>query len=233
MSRIPEIIAHRGAPREALENTLAAFEIALDQNADGVELDVHATMDGTVVVHHDADVPWPVASSTTRRPIADIDAKRALAYALRDNAHMPTLDAVLDLIGERSVVYIEVKATGIERPLLAVLNRHPKARVAVHSFDHRVPVAVRAARPSTRIGLLSASYPISLDRFIGAAKPDAFWQQANLIDQALVEETHALGARLIAWTVNDAQHAHALIAMGVDALCTDTPALLRAALLAP
>ncbi len=142
----------------------------------------------------------------------------------------PTLDEVLDLVGRRARVYVEVKALGAEAAVLACLARHPDVRCAVHAFDHRVPVALRAASPALSIGVLSASYPLDLAGFIGPAAPQAFWQAGSLIDQPLVEATHQLGARLIAWTVNDAVHARSLAAMGVDALCTDVPGAIRAAL---
>ncbi|MEQ1690912.1 MAG: glycerophosphodiester phosphodiesterase [Gemmatimonas sp.] len=230
MTRVPEIIAHRGAPREALENTLRAFQIALDQGADGIELDVHATKDGVVVVHHDAALAVARNGEPSLVPIADLHSTEACQVPLRGSERLPTLDEVLDLVGPRACVYIEVKANGIARHLVECLDRHPASRVAVHAFDHRIPVDVRDARPSMSIGVLSTSYPVSLVGFIGAARPDALWQQAQLIDQALVDDAHALGARVIAWTENDAVHARSLIAMGVDALCTDTPGLLRAAL---
>jgi glycerophosphoryl diester phosphodiesterase len=226
MTRIPEIIAHRGSPREALENTIASFTIALARHADGIELDVHASRDGVVLVHHD-----PVYRTEGRVvAIADVDAADATSAPLVGGAVMPTLDEVLDLVGDRATVYIEVKAAGIEPSLLACLERHPTARLAVHAFDHRIPVAIRARRPGLSIGLLSASYPLQLGGYIAPAQPDALWQHAQLIDAALVREAHALGARLIAWTENDPEHARALVAMGVDALCTDIPGQLRAAL---
>jgi glycerophosphoryl diester phosphodiesterase len=228
MRRIPEIIAHRGAPREALENTISAFTAALAQGADGIELDVHATEDGTVVVHHDPAVPH----NGVLRPLGSLSTAEALSVPLAGGARLPTLDAVLELIGDRAVVYIEVKAPAIEPALIACLARHPQSRIAVHAFDHRIPVALREARSATSIGLLSTSYPISLGDFIGRARPDAFWQQAHLIDSALVDAAHALGARVIAWTENDPVHAQTLAAMRVDGLCTDTPGALRAALLA-
>ena len=230
MTRDPEIIAHRGAPREALENTLPAFQAAMDQGADGIELDVHVTRDGVVVVHHDSTLPIDTGGGGSLRRIADLLYREVLECPLAGGASMPTLDAALQLIGTRANVYVEVKSAGIERPLVECLARHPDSRVAVHAFDHRIPVAVRALRADIAIGVLSASYPLDIPGFIEKAQAQAFWQQAELIDRALVIAAHALGARLVAWTENDDVHARALIAMGVDALCTDTPGQLRAAL---
>ncbi len=226
-----EIIAHRGASRECLENTLPAFDRALAQGADGIELDVHATRDGKIVVHHD---PVVRRRTHTKGPasvaIAEIDFEALHSHRLRDGQLIPSLDAVLDLVGTRATVYIEVKGLGIEDAVVACLERHPTSTVAVHSFDHRIPVAVRARRPGTAIGLLSASYPLDIGAIIRPAAAEALWQQAHLIDTALIREAHACGAIVIAWTENDPAHARMLRDLGVDALCTDTPGALRAAL---
>jgi glycerophosphoryl diester phosphodiesterase len=222
-----EIIAHRGASGEQLENSRAAFEAAIDQDADGVELDIHRTRDGQVVVHHD----FHIRDHTGRLlAIADLSAEELGTLRLSNGETVPTLDEVLDLTHARVVAYIEVKGTGLEQELVACLERHPEARIAVHSFDHRIAARIRDLRPSTSIGLLSASYPVSLDGFIGPVKPNALWQQSILIDEDLVRAAGALGARVIAWTENDPVHARQLIRAGVSAICTDTPGKMRAAL---
>lgn len=226
-----EIIAHRGASREFPENTLAAFARALEQGADGIELDVHATRDGVVIVHHDALVSEAPGSPGGRaRALSAMSSAQVSTIRLSNGEPIPTLDDALALIGNRAAVYVEVKAAAIEQALVRCLDRHPAARCAVHSFDHRIPMSVRAARSGTLVGLLSASYPLDVASQLGPAHADAWWQQADLIDAALVQAVHAEGARVIAWTVNDPARARALIAIGVDALCTDTPGILRARL---
>lgn len=226
MKGFPEIIGHRGAPRDAMENTLAAFDIALAQGADGVELDVHATSDGEVVVHHDPAIEQPNGP----RAIAQMSLAELSTVQLPGGNRVPTLDAVLSFIGARATVYVEVKAPHIEAAVAAVLGRHSSVRSAVHSFDHRIAVLVRELRPTTSIGLLSASYPVTIASCVTDARANALWQHAELIDERLVRDAHARGARLIAWTVNDPLHAFALVSIGVDGLCTDVPGLLRTAL---
>ncbi len=231
MTIFPEIIAHRGAPREALENTLPAFRLALAQGADGIELDVHATRDGVIVVHHDPTLrTMDAQGAVALHEIARLDASVIAATPLAGGSVAPTLDEVFDLVGQRATVYVEVKAFGVEDALEATLARHRGVRVAVHAFDHRIPVAARQRRPTLPIGLLSTSYPLDLRGFIGEARCQAYWQHAPLIDRTLVQRAHELGARVVAWTVNDVDQARALVDLGVDALCTDTPGLLRNAL---
>ncbi len=211
---------------------MAAFSLAIDQGADGIELDVHATRDGVVVVHHDPLALRRIAGRAESVRIADVTAAELAAYRLPSGDPIPTLSDVLTLVGDRAAVYVEVKGTGIERLVAAVLEAHPAVRSAVHAFDHRIPVAVRRIRPTTPIGLLSASYPLDVRAALSGSGAAALWQHTELIDEALVTAVHAAGMRLIAWTENSAPHARLLAAWGVDALCTDEPGALRAALTA-
>jgi len=223
-----EIIAHRGASKDRLENSRAAFELALEQGCDGIELDVHATEDGVVVVHHDAQLASSHDGSTVSIATsrwADLEMLR-----LSNGERIPTLDETLEMTAGRAIAYIEVKGSGIERQVADCLWRHEQARAAVHSFDHRIPLRVRALRPSLPIGLLSASYPVDMAGFIGTASADSLWQQSSLIDEALVGDVMRLGSRVIAWTENDAGRSAELMRMGVYGICTDTPARLRTAL---
>ena len=222
-----EIIAHRGASREKLENTRAAFVEAIAQQADGVELDIHCTSDGQVVVHHDFHLRDKAGSLVA---IAGATLDQLQQLPLPNGETVPTLDEVLDITAGHMIAYIEAKGLDLEQQLVACLDRHPRAEVAVHSFDHRIAARVKALRPQTSIGLLSSSYPVDLPGFIGSVHPEAFWQHAMMIDEALVQAAASLGTRVIAWTENDPEHARILTRAGVSALCTDTPGPLRDAL---
>jgi glycerophosphoryl diester phosphodiesterase len=222
LSRSPELIGHRGAPRERPENTLASFLRALDLGADAVELDVHATRDGVVVVHHDF-VPHAAASvaSLEGRAIAALTAAELSTFHL-SGERIPTLAAVLDAIGRRVTVYVEIKGRDIEAAVIAAIASVPSAaRVAVHSFDHRAVVRARAIQPNLPSGILSASYLIDPQGALRAANARDYWQEASMIDESLVDAVHAGKGRVIAWTVNDPEHARRLASMGVDGICTD------------
>lgn len=249
-----EIIAHRGASRDCLENTLEAFQRALEQGADAFELDVHATRDGVVVVHHDPDVAVVeevdgtlrqadrqmsqaghsgAAGGTSRKlVINEVDYTTLLGVRLRNGETIPTLDEVLTLAARRATVYVEVKGLGIEAKVIGCLLDHPDTNTAVHSFDHRIPHTIAAKKPGTATGILSASYVLDWPAMIRSAGARDLWQQTALIDQALVDVAHAEGARVVAWTENSVQHATQLVQMGVDAICTDTPGAMRAGLVA-
>lgn len=226
----PEIVGHRGAPRERVENTLPGFARALELGVDGVELDVHATHDGRVVVHHDF-VPCARRTDGSREPrtIAALSAAEVAALRFPDGSAIPTLEAVLGLLAGRATAYVEIKGEEIEAAVLEVLACHSTA-AAVHSFDHRAVRRVSYARPDLRRGLLLSSYVLDAPAMLRAAGALDLWQEWRWIDQPLVDGVHAIGGRVVAWTANDPAAIRALAAMGVDSICTDVPAVARDAL---
>ena len=233
---------------------MAAFSAGLEQGADALELDVHATRDGVVVVHHDPEVSAGAITAERatgaervkgveraggdtgpdggRLTISAVNYTTLHAVRLRNGEPLPTLDEVLRLAAGKATVYVEVKGLGIEAQVIACLNRHADTQTAVHSFDHRISHKIGTHNALTPIGILSASYVLDLEHMINAAGARDLWQQAALIDQELIDTAHSVGARVIAWTENDVQHAAKLVRMGVDAICTDTPRVMRDGLLA-
>jgi glycerophosphoryl diester phosphodiesterase len=212
------VIAHRGASGYAFENSPAAFREAVARGADGVELDVHATADGGIVVHHD-----PVLAGGS--PLDSLTLAEATAALLPNGEPVPSLATALALIGDRDV-WVEVKALPPEHDaaLLAVLDAGPfPARYAIHSFDHRITARLAVRRPDLSLGALLVARvgdPVEVLQLAGAT---TLWQEWTMIDPELVEMVHTAGARLIAWTVNDRVAAVRLGAMGVDGLCGNFP----------
>jgi glycerophosphoryl diester phosphodiesterase len=222
---LPSIIAHRGASGVERENSRAAFAAARRLGADGVELDVHATRDGALVVHHDTVIPGVGA-------IPELAAAACTAARLPNGEPVPLLDEVLDLLGELDV-WVEVKtlAPEADAALLRVLDAGPApARYAVHSFDHRIVRRLGERRPSLRRGCLLSSYLLDPVAPLAETGAVTLWQEHPLIDEPLVEQVHAAGATIIAWTVGAAADARRLARLGVDGLCGNHPDRLRAAL---
>jgi glycerophosphoryl diester phosphodiesterase len=201
-----EIIAHRGAPRQHAENTLPGFRQALAWGVQGIELDVWRTRDGVVIVHHDP-------ASRGQPPISTLPAD-ALVPSI------PTLAAVLAAVDGRATVYVEIKQSGIEDDVLAVIAQSPTP-CAIHAFDHRVAARVTATGALVPTGVLVASYLIDPAAALRAAGARDWWQAWEFIDRPLVDRIHDAGGRVIAWTVNDPAAARALHEIGVDGICTD------------
>jgi glycerophosphoryl diester phosphodiesterase len=221
-----ERIAHRGAPRELRENTLPSLLRALERGADAIELDVHATADGVVVVHHDPRLkPDTARPQFAGRAIREMPWSELQRVLYRDGHGLPMLAEVLEAVGDRATVYVEVKQPGIEAAVVSLL-RASRTRTAVHAFDHRVVQAVHALAPEIATGILVDAYLLDAPQAMAAAHARTFWPSVEFCDAALIDQVHAAGGRVIAWTANDPAVIARLAAAGIDGLCTDDVRLL-------
>lgn len=217
----PWVIGHRGIPARLPESTIAGFALAFDLGADAVELDVHATRDGIVVVHHDAVLP-------DGREIALHDVNDL--HATDDvRERMPALAEVLALARGRGAVFVEIKGAGIERIVVDEIARSG-ATCAVHAFDHRVSRRARSLAPRLPTGVLLASYLVDTAHAMRAAGASTLWQERSFVDDALVREVEAAGGGVVAWTVNDPDEVRRLARLGVAGICTDDAEMARGAL---
>jgi glycerophosphoryl diester phosphodiesterase len=223
--RRPSVIAHRGASGYEYENSRAAFRRAIMLDADGVELDIHATRDGGIVVHHDAEIPGLGS-------IAQLSLAEARQVRIRNGEQLPLLTEILELVGNRDV-WVEVKGLppSFDQQLLETLDRGPAPeRYAVHSFDHRIVHRLGEARPELRRGILLSAYlrdTVSVMRSAGAT---ALWQEWQQVDQDLVNQVHDAGGTVIAWTVNELGDLDRMVRLGVDGLCGNYPDRIRVAI---
>jgi Glycerophosphoryl diester phosphodiesterase len=209
----PIRIAHRGAPRRAPENTLPSFELALDIGAEGLELDVHATRDGVVVIHHDPALRQGLV-------IADTDFAELRRHEMGPGVPIPTLTELCAMVAGRAELFVEIKGADIEVLVLEALAGYT-GPVAIHSFDHTMIRRLHVRRAPYPLGLLfeegTGAVAAAMDDF-GASD---IWPHFTLVDEELVATVHARGGRIIPWTVNQRTDATILAAMGVDGLCGD------------
>lgn len=214
-----ERIGHRGAKTELPENTIGAFKRAFDRGADSIELDVHATFDGVVVVHHDPTLGRGFRNMAGRA-IADLD-WRTLAGAGESGAvRIPMLSDVFGIVPGGGTVYVEIKGADIEA-LVAQVIANARTRCAVHSFDHACIERMRQLAPAIPRGILIDRADTDVLAAMSRTGARDVWPEWSLIDPELVERVHGAGGRVIAWTVNDVTSAAALVKMGVDGICTD------------
>lgn len=225
------VIAHRGASARAPENTLAAFALAREEGADGVELDVRRTADGTLAVCHDEHLP-------DGRALRDLDA------AQLDGA-VPELAQVLAACEPFAVVNIEIKnwpddgdfdpGESLAEAVVALLDARGELadpRILVSAFHLPTIDRIRALAPSVRtawlLGLIEDPAPLvarAADRGHVAVHPHHLF-----VDERFVEVAGAAGVEVNAWTCNEPERIRELAALGVDAVITDTPREALAAL---
>jgi len=236
------LLAHRGASHAAPENTLAAFDRALDdEGADGIELDVRLSADGVPFVFHDADLArmTGAAGKLEATAAADLESLRVTG-----GHRIPTLAALADALAgrRRCVVNVELKPCARPRDLVAaclpalgaIAARHA---LVVSSFDPRalrlVADAGAAARGIAQLGLLFDD-PSALAALPLLPPVDLHPAAALVTAEALAAwAARAPGATLRAWTVDDAAEVRRLMALGVRTIITNRPGPLRAELAAP
>ena len=241
--RQPQILAHRGARRVAPENPLPAFARALEMGADGIELDVHLSRDGQLVVIHDFGL------ETTTNGLGPVEALSAAELALLDaGSHfgpefagtgVPTLGQVFDLVGDRCRINVEIKsehATGgpaVEPLAEMIRSRNLHDQVIVSSFNPISLVKMRWTDPKVELGLLlEEELPphLRFAWFTPILQPQAVHPAAGMVDAAFMQWARARNCAVNVWTVNDVDEARALVTLGVDALISDVPDLMIAAL---
>lgn len=214
----PQVIAHRGLHQTARENTLLSFELALQAGADAIELDVHSTADGEIVVHHDFEV-----GTTALRKAAYAEISAAAASL---DFEIPRLAEVLAKFSGLLKVYVEVKAPGIELEVARVI-RESQCELAVHSFDHRISQRMKDLVPGVSAGVLAVCRPVEPATVLRAASATDYWPHVDFVDEELVSDIHDAGGRVVVWTANSQSQWSRLRDIGVDAICTDKPGELR------
>lgn len=237
----PLVLGHRGASAAAPENTLAAFRLALEQGADGVELDVWRCATGEVVVGHDEDT-MRVSGVRLRIPDASLAQLRALdvgawkGQAFRGE-RMPLLAEALEAL-PGAVVNVELKSRGGDLRLAGAAARviaraGAGDRVLVSSFDWRLVVAFRMAAPEVAVGLLfdgERPWRLALAAAIRLLGPSAVHPALPLVTAPRAAAWNARGLAVNVWTVDDPAEARALAALGAAGIITNVPARIREAL---
>ena len=239
----PLIFAHRGASHEAPQNTLAAFLRAAELGADGIELDVQFSRDNELVVIHDFDL---AATTDGQGPVRD----RTLAQLKELDAggwfgsafvgqRIPTLQEVVDNVGQRLLLNIELKAVGLgDGGLAASVARLIESndlveRVVVSSFNPLAIWRLKRLNPAIPIGLLYAPdlpWPLRRPWMRHFIHPQALHPHHSLVDEEYVAWARQRGYRVNTWTVDEPQEMRRLADLGVDMIISNRPDLAAAGL---
>jgi glycerophosphoryl diester phosphodiesterase len=220
------VFAHRGGSALAPENTMEAFDLGLAVGADGLELDVHLSRDGVVVVHHDRTLD---RTTSLKGPIAD-----RTADELR-SAAVPTLaDVLARYRAPRVIVELKENSEALARAAVNVVRRASAVdRVCFGSFGWRVlrsvrslepAVATSAAREEVRWALYRSwcRWPVQRVSYSGYQVPE-FAGRTRVVSPRFVEYAHRAGLAVQVWTVDTEAAARRLLDWGVDAVITDRP----------
>ena len=232
----PLLLGHRGARHAAPENTFAAFDLALDEGAEGIELDVRLNASGEVMVCHDITLER-VTEGRDRRSLHELSSSECSAVRLAQGEQLPRLSDVIDWAERRrACVNIELKMDGHRRgPLVHAVARMTRERalpgnLLVSSFNPLAVLAHRALSPGVPTAWLVESPLLSGLGPLTSTGSVAFHPKESLVTPSSISSWKRRGQRVHVWTVNDVARARELAALGVDCLITDNPGLLKSAL---
>jgi glycerophosphoryl diester phosphodiesterase len=231
----PLLLGHRGARHAAPENTFAAFDLALQEGADGVELDVRLNASGDVIVCHDLTLER-VTEGRDRRALHELSTRDCNAVRLAQGECLPQLVDVLDWADRHGAcLNVEIKADGERRRrLVRAVARLTEARadgenLLVSCFNPVVLQLHGLFAPSVPTAWLVDSPVLSRMPLLPHAGSAALHPKESLITSETLAGWKRQGFRVHTWTVNDPGRARELAALGVDCLISDQPgAILRA-----
>lgn len=228
--------AHRGASGYAPENTLPAFQMAVDMGADGIECDIHFSKDGHFIVCHDETVDRTsngtgIISEMTLDEIKALDFGSKFDEKFKDTK-APTLEEMLDVVKDMSIINIEIKEFGKGRDEEAILNQFYGIlssygiveRVIVSSFDARLLKHLKELHPDVYTCFLygkmkkSAAYSKSLG--CSAIHP---YFGVGYLTTATVKSAHRRGMQVNAWTANTEKEIRRCVTLGCDGVITNYP----------
>lgn len=228
------IWAHRGASAAAPENSMEAFKLAYEMGADGIELDVHLTRDGRLVVAHDETID---RCSDGMGRIADKNLSELQEYDFScgkpgfSNTRIPVFEQVLEWIRDTHLLLnVEIKSgivfyEGIEEKLVnTVKAMKMESRVLYSSFNHYSLMQVRKADPGAGIGLLYSEVMIDPHLYALHLKADAIHPHfLTLMVPGVIEDCHHHGIEINAWTVDRPDYITWLCRAGIHAVITNVP----------
>jgi glycerophosphoryl diester phosphodiesterase len=250
-----QVHGHRGARAMRPENTLPAFEYAIVQGVDALELDMAVTKDNVLVVSHDPILEGPVCTGPAAKAVIreltlaqvrewDCGAKQNPAFPKQQpvpGTRVPTLDEVFALAPKGKFLFnIETKIFP-EKPeltpppeefarmvLAAIRKHHLEARVVLQSFDFRTLIAMKKLAPQIKLSALYGGPPkdfVAIGKEAGAGIVSPI---AGLVTPEQVKAAHAAGLEVLPWTANTPQEWERLANAGVDGIISDDPAALIA-----
>ncbi len=239
-----EIIAHRGASHDAPENTIAALNLAWQQNADAAEFDIFLSKDGEVVLLHDANLKRTTGRNARVSDLTLAELRRLDAGAWKGKSwrgeRIPTLSEAIATAPQDKRLFIEFKCGAEALPAVGraiAASGNEAARFVLIGFDLATMTEAKRRHPDVEVYWLvspeknSGGRRPAVGEMIAKAKQSRldglFLNHRFAIDAGFVAQVKDAGLRIFAWTVNDAATARRLKSAGVEGVGTDRPGWLR------
>lgn len=225
MSKILKI-GHRGANGYETENTLVSFIKALDLQVDGIELDVHLSIDGSLIVMHDETID---RTTNGKGFVNKLTLKELKSFRINDSIEIPTLEEVFDLIDKKCLINIELKNHETAEKVVALIEKYINeknwkyADFIVSSFDWNAIQQVRFLNEKIPIGVLTEEDLDLAFSFAKFLKAEAINPDFKLLTSEKVFEFQSKNIKVFPWTVNNLEDIQKMKTMNVDGIISDFP----------
>jgi glycerophosphoryl diester phosphodiesterase len=219
-------IGHRGAKGYAPENTLLSFQKAIEMGVDGIELDVHLSADGEIMVIHDATID---RTTNGQGIVNSLSLRELKSFRIEKEHEIPTLIEVLNLVNKRCIINIELKGKGTAIPVVALIEKYVLEKnwqyphFLISSFDWVSLLDIHLAKPLIPLGVLT-EYDVDLAfAFAKYIQAQSIHSYFHLLSKEKTAKMQEEGLQVIAWTVNEEEDIQKIKSFHINGIITDYP----------
>lgn len=219
-------IAHRGAKAYEPENTLQSFQKALDLHADGIELDVHLSSDGHIIVMHDETID---KMTNGKGEINTYTLTELKSFLIADKLQIPTLNEVFDLVNKKCFINVELKNADTAKQVVSLIEKYISEKgwnyqhFIVSSFDWNALEEVHHLNPKILIGVLTEEDLQPALAFAESTKAYAIHPDFQLLNKENTKAIQEKGFLVFPWTVNSQEDIQKVKSYNVDGIISDNP----------
>jgi len=219
-------IAHRGAKAYEPENTLQAFQKALDLNSDGIELDVHLSADGHIIVMHDETID---KMTNGKGDINTYTLAELKSFLIADKLQIPTLNEVFDLVDKKCFINVELKNADTSKNVISLIEKYIAEKswnyehFIISSFDWNALKEVHNLNPNIPIGVLTEEDLETALAFAESIKAKAIHPDFHLLNSENTKEIQEKGFLVFPWTVNSVEDIQKVKSYNVNGIISDNP----------
>jgi len=220
-----KFIGHRGSKGEAPENTLGGIRFALEQGLSGVEIDIHLSIDGKLMVIHDSTIDRTTDGSGNVKDKMFDELRKLDAGG---GEKIPTLEEVIDLVKTfNAILFIEIKAPGCEEKVIELIKQKDFAGHSIlKSFNHHWIKNAKAIDKTIKAQCLMYALPINPVEIIKSCNADGISLSTIHLDEELIKNCHQENLIVTTWNANDHSALKKFVDMGADYVCTDYATLI-------
>jgi glycerophosphoryl diester phosphodiesterase len=219
-------IAHRGAKAYEPENTLQAFQKALELNSDGIELDVHLSADGHIIVMHDDTID---KMTNGKGDINSYTLAELKSFRIAGKFQIPTLNEVFDLVDKKCFINVELKNADTSKNVVSLIEEYINKKswnyehFIISSFDWNALKEVQNLNPNIPIGVLTEEDLDMALAFAETIKAKAIHPDFQLLNKEKVQEIQKKGFLVFPWTVNSEEDIQKVKSYHVNGIISDNP----------